>query len=521
MCVHYAFLQECLHQDPAKRPTAPDAFRRLVAMDPAARPSQPRPLYRRGTATPHQLLPCLQRGMQALPSQPRAALAPMLASMVEAASRIVMAADVQALCAQRGLTLVEAQCVSVYTMDARSFGGAREDSVFYEFNLALRAGDSEHVQRWGEFAKVFCDAVDKLPSVSCVVFRGLDQPLTQVSHLYVKGSTVFFNGVTSTTTDKGNTLQQFGKGADGRPGTLLRIAATDVKSIAAFSAFPDESELVAAPNSRFRVAIVLESADVCRVWLLSALWKTHYAHALHSPGASDERVWGFASERGSYCAATVGGVCRTKLFGGRNRRPRLHLKLHRICCLRVLSACPDACSEQEESSEVCHFSLAETSETAAHQARHLHLLALASTARNPFPAFLQPCPQAELLFQEGLRLYGEQRFSDAAASWGQAVLLQHAASHAYLSSLLFEGRPDVPKDTERAFATASAGAVLGCPHSKGALGRCYVCGIGVVKDEGKGLALGRESAAAGSCFGQFVVGRRHDAGLGATTVVPW
>ena len=261
------YSQECLHQDPSKRPSARDAFRRLVAMDPAATPSQPRPLYRRDTPIPHDLLPCLQRCMQALPSQPRAALAPMLASMVEAASRRVMTPDVQALCAQHGLTLVEAQSVSVYTMDGRSYGGTREDSVFYEFNLALRAGDSEQVQRWSAFAKLLCDALNKLPSVSRVVYRGLDQPLTQVSHLYVKGSTVFFNSVTSTTTDKVATLQQFGKGADGRPGTLLRIAATDVKSIALFSAFPDENELVASPNSSFRVAIVLESADVCSISL--------------------------------------------------------------------------------------------------------------------------------------------------------------------------------------------------------------------------------------------------------------
>ena len=261
-----------MHQDPAKRPSATDAFRRLVAMDPSAKPSQPLPLYRRDTPTPGDLLPCLQHCMQALPSQPRAALAPMLANMVQASSRIVTAADVQALCQQRGLTLVHAQCIAVYTMDARQFGGAREDSVFFVFNATMRAGDSEQVQRWSAFTKLFCDALEKLPSVSCAVYRGLDQPLTQVSHLYVKGSTVYFNSVTSTTTDKVDTLQQFGKGADGRPGTLLRIAATDVKNISMFSAFPNESELVASLNSSYRVATVLESADVS---LDSCLFSRH------------------------------------------------------------------------------------------------------------------------------------------------------------------------------------------------------------------------------------------------------
>jgi TPR repeat protein len=118
------------------------------------------------------------------------------------------------------------------------------------------------------------------------------------------------------------------------------------------------------------------------------------------------------------------------------------------------------------------------------------------------------------LFDEGQRLCEQQRFSDAAKSWAQAALLQHAASHAFLSDMLLEGSPDVPTDEKRAFELAAAGAAMGCAHSKGALGRCYVYGEGVAKDVGNGLALGRESAAAGSCFGQFVVGKCYDAGWG-------
>jgi hypothetical protein len=69
---------------------------------------------------------------------------------------------------------------------------------------------------------------------------------------------------------------------------------------------------------------------------------------------------------------------------------------------------------------------------------------------------------------------------------------------------------------QRAFAFASAGAALGCAHSKGALGDCYLHGIGIAKDEARGLALGRDSEAAGSCFGQYVVGScyyRGDGGI--------
>ena len=66
------------------------------------------------------------------------------------------------------------------------------------------------------------------------------------------------------------------------------------------------------------------------------------------------------------------------------------------------------------------------------------------------------------------------------------------------------------KDVKRAFKLAKAGAA----HSKVALGRCYVGGYGVRADNARGLALGRESEAAGSCFGQYVVGLCYNNGCG-------
>jgi hypothetical protein len=122
--------------------------------------------------------------------------------------------------------------------------------------------------------------------------------------------------------------------------------------------------------------------------------------------------------------------------------------------------------------------------------------------------------QGDRLFEEGVRLYGEQRFSDSAKSWGHAALLRHGPSHAHLSSMMFEGREGVPFNKHRAFQLASAGVVLGCVHSKGALGRCYISDL--FQDVAKGLALARESAAAGSCFGQFVVGECYDEARGVT-----
>jgi TPR repeat protein len=134
-------------------------------------------------------------------------------------------------------------------------------------------------------------------------------------------------------------------------------------------------------------------------------------------------------------------------------------------------------------------------------------LAQCMASRRHFLGFYKD--EAEGMFEKGQRLYGEQRFSEAAERWGRAALLQHGPSHAHLSEMLIDGRPGVAKDEKRGFELASAGAALDCTHSKGALGLCYIRGYGVAKDEARGLALGRESEAAGSCFGQFVVGWCH------------
>ena len=53
-------------------------------------------------------------------------------------------------------------------------------------------------------------------------------------------------------------------------------------------------------------------------------------------------------------------------------------------------------------------------------------------------------------------------------------------------------------------------AALGCARSKGALGHCYAYGRGVAVDEARSLALGRESDAAGSCFGSVLFRKCHN-----------
>jgi len=120
----------------------------------------------------------------------------------------------------------------------------------------------------------------------------------------------------------------------------------------------------------------------------------------------------------------------------------------------------------------------------------------------------------EAFFERGQREYDDGLYASAAESWGRAVDLKHVHAHALLSAMLVEGRMDLPKDCERAFELASAGAGMGCAHSKGVLGRCYGGGYGVAEDCAKAIELGRESAAAGSCMGQYLVGACYRFGKG-------
>jgi hypothetical protein len=90
--------------------------------------------------------------------------------------------------------------------------------------------------------------------------------------------------------------------------------------------------------------------------------------------------------------------------------------------------------------------------------------------------------------------------------------LQSAQDGAALSWLLIDGKTGVLKNFKRAFQVALEGCQLNCAHSQGALARCYFAGHGVEKNVDLGLHLAKESAAAGSCYGHFVLGIAHSQG---------
>jgi TPR repeat protein len=75
--------------------------------------------------------------------------------------------------------------------------------------------------------------------------------------------------------------------------------------------------------------------------------------------------------------------------------------------------------------------------------------------------------------------------------------------------LLLWGRDGVPEDKQLAFRLAFEGVRLGCEHSCGVLASCFAWGAGCVKDSSRAMQLASKSAAAGSRYGQYAMGRLH------------
>ena len=114
-----------------------------------------------------------------------------------------------------------------------------------------------------QYSFVLHSALLKLPSVACTVYRGLNIPLSNMSHLYWRGGFVWFRSPTSTTTDKDKTMREFGQGVDAEAaGTFMQLHVKNAKEIDAFSAVPGEQERIIPHNTCFRVLLAVSAADV-------------------------------------------------------------------------------------------------------------------------------------------------------------------------------------------------------------------------------------------------------------------
>jgi hypothetical protein len=129
----------------------------------------------------------------------------------------------------------ESAAIYLYTM---------ETVVFSSLNDALQFEDRYALEPWFAFLKLFMTALKKLPSIKATLWRGIpgDAHLVSCSH-----DTRIWRRVTSCSMDFEALKVRLGE-----KGTLFAIDAINGKDVSAFSAFPEEREVILMPGTRIR-----------------------------------------------------------------------------------------------------------------------------------------------------------------------------------------------------------------------------------------------------------------------------
>jgi hypothetical protein len=156
------------------------------------------------------------------------------------------------LCRQNAtLTINESAAIYLYTMI---------NSFYLKLNEALRAQNPLVLRRWFPFFRLFLTALNKLPSSSIAVWRGVKG---NVVDEFVVGAEHTWSGVNSCSSHV-NVAGCFA----GPNGTLFCIHALRAKDISAYSANQTEEETIVLPEARLRVKSTLRDPDGLSVVIL-------------------------------------------------------------------------------------------------------------------------------------------------------------------------------------------------------------------------------------------------------------
>jgi hypothetical protein len=154
------------------------------------------------------------------------------------------------------LTTDMKQALVVYTMELVP----EEASVYWACNGALRAKDRSSVQVWVNYIYLLLTALKRLPPApTLVVYRGYRKAYTELGKNFVKGGTVVFSGFTSAAINI-EAMQDF-VGKEG-PRTLVTLHLKEApRSVADFSLFPSETEVVLPPNTIFKIRGIFNAGN--------------------------------------------------------------------------------------------------------------------------------------------------------------------------------------------------------------------------------------------------------------------
>ncbi|CAF1425090.1 unnamed protein product [Rotaria sordida] len=136
----------------------------------------------------------------------------------------------------------EAAALYLYTMEMSD-----ETAVYRLLNQTLRAEDRSTVRPWFSYLKLLDSAAAKLPKFKGTVWRGVNK---DVSHTFKKGQKLTWWSVSSCSTSVDVISSFLGNAPQS---TLFNIDCINGKSIAAYTCYPAEDEVILMPGTTFEV----------------------------------------------------------------------------------------------------------------------------------------------------------------------------------------------------------------------------------------------------------------------------
>jgi len=150
--------------------------------------------------------------------------------------------------------------ILAYTHDLQQADGAKAGNIYFEENQAFRdpsiGGRAGLVQTWGIHLHYMRRGLSKLPSYEGVVCRVVDNQDTLEQ--YVEGRPIQWGSWTSTAKD-----ESLPRAVAGTKGIVFRMKVTSGKQLSEISFFPNETEVLLSPDTRFFVSRKAYVEDGC------------------------------------------------------------------------------------------------------------------------------------------------------------------------------------------------------------------------------------------------------------------
>ena len=169
------------------------------------------------------------------------ALKPIESRINELNRSIKMAKNYCTYPSEHGLTHDESAAVYLYTME----GG--KNSFYKVLNEALRSENRPALRPWFPFLKLFDVALNKLPTVKGIIWRGVEG---DISDQFEKDQVLTWWSISSCSQEK-DVIKSF-LGSDASS-TLFMIEAVNAKDVSKYTYFPNENEVILSLGTKLRV----------------------------------------------------------------------------------------------------------------------------------------------------------------------------------------------------------------------------------------------------------------------------